>query len=431
TIAKWGKAFIAVDINGELYEEWLKNKDPNKRPAKMLDLTASMGSATGHVSYNPLVDVLQADDGFMAQMCRELVQCILPLSPNERDPFWTVAGQDILTGLILHYVSESMGFLEAIELIQGLPLPMAIQSALKGKSEYAKLLLGQFDTSGSDDEDEDYKNGKMLFSIASTITTRLFSFVVDPVIRAALTPNENTIRWSDLDTHDIFVRIDQSKIDQWGVVINMMLTQLVRHLEQRPNKHDDAGKDTIPILLLLDEFPRLGRVSVIANALSTLRIKNVTIALVLQSLSQLDLHYGRDERRVIMDNCEYLAVLSVNDVETQKYLSDRIGGRMVKKTSRTQNYDTKGKLAGSSYSYHYEYEPYVRPADLATPDKVRLISNGVYCNLHKTPHHQKPKDDLLSTVKKVAEKVVSAVKSVFDSVFGKVKSFFGKRIVIN
>jgi len=161
TIAKWGKAFIAVDINGELYEEWLKNKDPNKRPAKVLDLTASMGSATGHVSYNPLADMSQSDESFMAQSCRELVQCILPLSPNDKDPFWTVAGQDILTGLILHYVSEGMTFLEAIECIQGLPLPMAIQSALKGKSEYAKLLLGQFDTSGlsdgADDSDDRHK----------------------------------------------------------------------------------------------------------------------------------------------------------------------------------------------------------------------------------------------------------------------------------
>lgn len=71
------------------------------------------------------------------------------------------------------------------------------------------------------------------------------------------------------------------------------------------------GRKTNPILVLLDEFPLLGKMDAITNALTTLRSKKVTFCLMLQSIAQLDAVYGQDTRKIIVDNCQYKAILNI------------------------------------------------------------------------------------------------------------------------
>ena len=65
-----------------------------------------------------------------------------------------------------------------------------------------------------------------------------------------------------------------------------MITQLIRQIERRPDKYSPQGKETKPLLLLLDEFPLLGRMDVITEAMTTLRSKKVTLYLVIQNANQ-------------------------------------------------------------------------------------------------------------------------------------------------
>ena len=80
-----------------------------------------------------------------------------------------------------------------------------------------------------------------------------------------------------------------------------------------------------PILFLLDEFPRLGKIEEITDGLATLRGKKITICPIIQSLAQLDLIYGTAARRVIADNCAYKAILNATDVDSQEYFSKLVG----------------------------------------------------------------------------------------------------------
>ncbi|MCB6942883.1 TraM recognition domain-containing protein, partial [Eggerthella lenta] len=58
-----------------------------------------------------------------------------------------------------------------------------------------------------------------------------------------------------------------------------------------------------PILVLIDEFARLGRVETIFNALATLRSKKTMVMLAFQSMAQMEVIYSKEEARVIADNC--------------------------------------------------------------------------------------------------------------------------------
>jgi len=52
----------------------------------------------------------------------------------------------------------------------------------------------------------------------------------------------------------------------------------------------------------LDEFPLLGKIDAVTNALTTLRSKKVTFCLMIQSIAQLDAVYSHDVRKIIVDN---------------------------------------------------------------------------------------------------------------------------------
>ena len=366
---------FAIDVNGELYSAYLKNRSLNKRPAKVLNLTSDKGSFQ---TIDPL-HFFKLYEENRVQYCRELVQCMMPLPHDVAEPFWIESAQLIITGIMLHYFEEGCEFNEILERIAKIPLLEQIQRIDNGKSDTAKMLVAQFYTNNGDISDN-----KMILSIATTIITRLIAFATDPVVKAAFTQSTDSFNWSDLKTHNIFIRVEQAKLEQLGPVITMLITQFVRYLERQPNKYTPEGRRMKPVLLLLDEFARIGKMDVIAGALATLRIKKVTIAIFVQSLSQLNLRYGKDQSKVIMDNCSYLAVLSVNDPDTQEYVSKRIGDHKVHKASHTYTRNEDGNKYKSS-TYSYQYEPKVRPATLSNPKNIKFIFPGGFCTIKKKP----------------------------------------------
>ena len=184
-------------------------------------------------------------------------------------------------------------------------------------------------------------------------------FATDNRIKEAFTPEDDMLRWEDLETHNIYIRIPEDKLGQWDGAITLMLTQLIRTLERRPDRYGKDGKlkKLPPVLLLLDEFPRLGKMDVIQNAVSTLRSKGVTICLLVQSLTQLDKIYGKETRQIIVDNCQYKAILNVTDPENQRIFSDIIGSINV----RRQGINIGGSLnqgASQGTSYNEAYNSY-------------------------------------------------------------------------
>ena len=180
----------------------------------------------------------------------------------------------------------------------------------------------------------------------------LMVFVTDQRINDAFDcdweKDNYTFCWDDLSNFNIFIRIPEGRIDQWSAPMRLMLTQLFTYLERRKDK--SISHDEPPVLLLLDEVARFGKIEGLSNALCTLRSKNVNIVMALQSLAQLDKHYGTEERRIICENCCYKLILYAGDPETQKYLSDLIGVKSTMLHGKGTNTDTSGDDIGYSYN---------------------------------------------------------------------------------
>ena len=102
------------------------------------------------------------------------------------------------------------------------------------------------------------------------------------------------------------------------------------------------------ILFCLDEFASFGKLQ-ITEALRKLRKRHIRIMALTQSLADLDIIYGKDERKAMLGNFKFTVLLGCKDTETQEYFSKMIGD---KRSLVNSDNDIKPK-------------PIIKPADLA------------------------------------------------------------------
>lgn len=102
------------------------------------------------------------------------------------------------------------------------------------------------------------------------------------------------------------------------------------------------------ILFCLDEFASFGKLQ-ITEALRKLRKRHIRIMVLTQSLADLDIIYGKDERKAMLGNFKFTVLLGCKDTETQEYFSKMIGD---KRSLVNSDNDIKPK-------------PIIKPADLA------------------------------------------------------------------
>ena len=210
---------------------------------------------------------------------------------------------------------------------------------------------------------------KRLADLYTEVSNKIMVFATDKNIQRAFSAS-NIILPQDLEENcSIYLNIPEDKLDQWSVPVNLIVRKFLKHFERRPDEQ------AAPILFVLDEFPRLGKVEGIAAALSTLRSKKITIALVLQSPAQLDMIYGHAAARVIMDNCVYKAILGACDAESQETFSLLMGTQSVEQQGMSTNYAPGSEEErGRTVSSHAVDRRIIQPHHYATLKDVVLLT---------------------------------------------------------
>lgn len=100
-----------------------------------------------------------------------------------------------------------------------------------------------------------------------------------------------------------------------------------------------------------------------------------------QSLADIDLIYGRDERMAMMNNYKYKVVLGADDTDTQEYFAKLAGFHNVKKLSTAKNAKTITRTISDAKEYIIE------PSSLAhlknnlilfSPDGIMKLKKNYY-----------------------------------------------------
>ncbi|MGE4411073.1 MAG: type IV secretory system conjugative DNA transfer family protein [Sphingobium sp.] len=213
-----------------------------------------------------------------------------------------------------------------------------------------------------------------LGSIISTANNAL-SLYRDPIV------GENTSRVdfkvADLMDHDrpvsLYFITTPRNADRMRPLARLLLAQIVLSLADRM-EYDETGRSRTMhkhrLLLMLDEFPTLGRLEVFESALAYIAGYGMKAYLITQDVQQLYKAYTNFES--IISNCHVRVAYAPNKVETAEWMSKMTGQTTVIKEQIT----TSGKRFGAVLEQvSRSYQEMQRP--LMTPDEIMRLPGPV------------------------------------------------------
>ena len=115
----------------------------------------------------------------------------------------------------------------------------------------------------------------------------------------------------------LYLVVPPSDISRTKPLVRLILNQIGRRLTE------DLHVRGHRILLMLDEFPALGRLDFFESALAFMAGYGLKSFLIAQSLNQIEKAYGPNN--AILDNCHVRVAFATNDERTARRISDALG----------------------------------------------------------------------------------------------------------
>ncbi|MCW6536260.1 conjugal transfer protein TraG [Sphingomonas lycopersici] len=117
----------------------------------------------------------------------------------------------------------------------------------------------------------------------------------------------------------LYLVVPPSDISRTKPLIRLILNQIGRRLTEELDPTGNRHR----VLLMLDEFPALGRLDFFESALAFMAGYGLKAFLIAQSLNQIEKAYGQNN--AILDNCHVRVSFATNDERTAKRISDALG----------------------------------------------------------------------------------------------------------
>jgi type IV secretion system protein VirD4 len=119
----------------------------------------------------------------------------------------------------------------------------------------------------------------------------------------------------------LYLVVPPSDISRTKPLVRLILNQIGRRLTEE--LESAASPKRHKLLMMLDEFPALGRLDFFESALAFMAGYGVRAYLIAQSLNQIEKAYGPNNS--ILDNCHVRVAFAANDERTAKRISDALG----------------------------------------------------------------------------------------------------------
>ncbi len=135
--------------------------------------------------------------------------------------------------------------------------------------------------------------------------------------------------------------------DTFNFIVAIMYTQLFNLLCDRA---DDVHGGRLPyhVRLLLDEFSNIGQIPKFDKLIATIRSREISASIILQSQSQLKTIY-KDAAETILGNCDTMLFLGGKEGSTLKEISENLGKETIDLYNTS---DTRGQ--SRSYGLNYQ-----------------------------------------------------------------------------
>ena len=314
SLLTWPGSAIVHDIKGE---NWQLTAGFRARHGRVLlfDPTNPKSSA-----YNPLLEVRRGE--WEVRDVQNIADILVdPEGSLEKRNHWEKTSHALLVGAILHvlYAEEDKTLAGVAAFLSDPKRP--IESTLAAMMKTSHLgEAGPHPVIASAARELLNKSDNERSGVLSTAMSFL-GLYRDPVVA------EVTRRcdWRITDMvggkrpTTLYLVVPPSDINRTKPLIRLILNQVGRRLTE--DLQAKAGRHRL--LLMLDEFPALGRLDFFESALAFMAGYSLKSFLIAQSLNQIEKAYGPNNS--ILDNCHVRVSFATNDERTAKRVSDALG----------------------------------------------------------------------------------------------------------
>lgn len=314
TLLTWPGSGIVHDIKGE---NWQLTAGFRSRHGRVLlfDPTNPKSAA-----YNPLLEVRRGE--WEVRDVQNIADVLVdPEGSLEKRNHWEKTSHALLVGAILHvlYAEEDKTLAGVAAFLSDPKRP--IESTLAAMMKTAHLGgAGVHPVVASAARELLNKSDNERSGVLSTAMSFL-GLYRDPVV--AEVTRRCDWRIADLVSGPrpttLYLVVPPSDISRTKPLIRLILNQagrrLTEDLQAKAKRHR--------LLLMLDEFPALGRLDFFESALAFMAGYGIKSFLIAQSLNQIERSYGPNNS--ILDNCHVRVSFATNDERTAKRVSDALG----------------------------------------------------------------------------------------------------------
>ena len=314
TLLTWPGSGIVHDIKGE---NWQLTAGFRSRHGRVLlfDPTNPKSAA-----YNPLLEVRRGE--WEVRDVQNIADVLVdPEGSLEKRNHWEKTSHALLVGAILHvlYAEEDKTLAGVAAFLSDPKRP--IESTLAAMMKTAHLGgAGVHPVVASAARELLNKSDNERSGVLSTAMSFL-GLYRDPVV--AEVTRRCDWRIADLVSGPrpttLYLVVPPSDISRTKPLIRLILNQAGRRitedLQAKAKRHR--------LLLMLDEFPALGRLDFFESALAFMAGYGIKSFLIAQSLNQIERSYGPNNS--ILDNCHVRVSFATNDERTAKRVSDALG----------------------------------------------------------------------------------------------------------
>lgn len=369
TLLSWDESVLVHDIKGENWAltSGFREKAMGQRCIRFAP------SELESARFNPLLEIRL--DGNLVKDVQNIATIIVDPDGKGLNDHWAKTGFDLLTGVILYVLlspdvrkagadQRCMATVQAIMSDGGIIREIAEEHASnKGDEEIStgvqavfeyirdqslelanRANVGEHEAIGwrtAAQAAQSYLN-KAPNEASGVMSTALsfLSLYRDPIVADNTRVSDFTIESLMQQKTALYLVVPPSDKDRLKPLLRLVINQVVRRLtETMEFDKTGASKSRYPhkLLLLIDEFPALGKLDVFEEALAFIAGYGLKALLIVQDLSQLQKAYTREES--IISNCHVRIAYAPNKVETAELLSKMTGTATVSHTQR--NYSGK------------------------------------------------------------------------------------------
>lgn len=318
TLLSWQHSAIIHDIKGE---NWNLTSGWRSTFSRVIRFDPTHPQT---LRYNPLLEVRKGQKEVQdAQNIADIL--VDPEGGLERRNHWDKTAHSLLVGAILHVL-----YAEEDKSLAGVAYLLSDPDRSFYNTLECMLTTNHLGT------DEDPKTHSAVAQSArellnksenerSGVLSTALSFLSlyrDPTVARATSACDFWI--SDLcdggEPLSLYLVVPPSDISRTRPLVRLILNQIGRRLTE---DHTANAPERQNVLMMLDEFPALGKLEFFESALGYMAGYGLRAFLIAQSLNQISKAYGPDS--AILDHCHVRVAFASNDERTAKRISDALG----------------------------------------------------------------------------------------------------------